>query len=295
VVSAHSPTGTNVSAQSPVIGVTFSVPMNKATALAAFSILPNVAGNFTWAGNQLLYTLKYAFAPNQSYTVTVAKTATSVAGLTLAAQFSWSFRSGNVPAITFYTPTGSGVALSTNKMIRIVFNQPMDKASTEAAFTLVPAVAGGLSWIPSNNELRYTFATKCAPLTSYTVTLAATAKSAGAVALAAPFSWNFKTGTAGKGLKTSASLTAASAPTAAGAEIMVDLTAAAEVTVTIRNVAGREIAILQPGQLAAGMNTLLWDGKSATGTKVPSGTYLIEVKANTADGSSRSAVSSLQR
>jgi flagellar hook assembly protein FlgD len=92
-----------------------------------------------------------------------------------------------------------------------------------------------------------------------------------------------------------ASVTAAVAPTAAGAQIVVNLSAAADVTVSIRNLAGREIAVLAPGHLDAGVSTLLWNGRGTSGTKVPAGTYLLQVTARSADGSSCSAMSSLRR
>ena len=64
-------------------------------------------------------------------------------------------------------------------------------------------------------------------------------------------------------------------------------------TVSIRNLAGREVALLTPGELAAGVQSLLWNGKSKSGTRVPGGMYLVQVNANTANGASAKAMTSL--
>ncbi|MEI6503909.1 MAG: FlgD immunoglobulin-like domain containing protein, partial [Armatimonadota bacterium] len=97
------------------------------------------------------------------------------------------------------------------------------------------------------------------------------------------------------GLAPAAMVTAVAVPTQLGAQVAINLSSAAEVRVSIRNLAGREIAILQPVKLAAGMHSLLWNGRSSLGTKVPAGTYLMAVKATTADGSTCTTMSSLQK
>jgi flagellar basal-body rod modification protein FlgD len=102
--------------------------------------------------------------------------------------------------------------------------------------------------------------------------------------------WNFTTSGMAPAL-----VTATAAPTATGAQFTLNLTSAAYVTVTIRNLAGREIAVLTPGQLDAGIHSLLWNGKSSAGTKAPAGAYLLQVAATGADGARCSAVTPLRR
>lgn len=84
----------------------------------------------------------------------------------------------------------------------------------------------------------------------------------------------------------SAMVTSASAAqTAAGAQIVFTLTHEAAVSVDVVNIAGRpvrQVAADRPG--TAGVNTILWDGRSAAGTRVPSGRYLVRVTARSADG-----------
>jgi flagellar hook assembly protein FlgD len=80
-------------------------------------------------------------------------------------------------------------------------------------------------------------------------------------------------------------LSATAAPTRSGqAEVAVALSAPAVVEVSICNLAGRVVAVLPAKTLPAGMSSLLWNTRSATGTPVPAGTYLVGVTARTAGG-----------
>lgn len=80
-----------------------------------------------------------------------------------------------------------------------------------------------------------------------------------------------------------------------GAQITVNLSNAAQVGADIMNMAGMAIATLAPRDLTEGVGTLLWDGRSKQGTKVPAGQYLVRVRALRADGSTSSCVAALRR
>ncbi|MBM3473933.1 MAG: hypothetical protein FJX75_11745 [Armatimonadetes bacterium] len=68
-------------------------------------------------------------------------------------------------------------------------------------------------------------------------------------------------------------------------EISYTLSRQAAVSISILNIAGREIATIQRGQdTAAGANTAVWNLKSATGAPVPSGAYVVVFKAVAEDG-----------
>ena len=78
---------------------------------------------------------------------------------------------------------------------------------------------------------------------------------------------------------------ASAAGTANGAAISVNLNDAADVTVSIVNLAGRVVATL--GQsLPAGNSTLLWNGRGNNGTVAPSGRYFATIVAQSAGGAS---------
>lgn len=84
----------------------------------------------------------------------------------------------------------------------------------------------------------------------------------------------------------SVSVSAVANATSNGAAVTVNLTAAADVTVVISNMAGRQIAVINAGTLPAGISSLAWNGRSLSGTLVPSGRYFANISAKSASGTS---------
>ncbi|NPV49451.1 MAG: hypothetical protein HPY69_21110 [Armatimonadetes bacterium] len=78
-------------------------------------------------------------------------------------------------------------------------------------------------------------------------------------------------------------------------QVVVSLSAAANVRATITNLAGIVVAELPARDLAAGISTLSWNGVGTSGSKVPGGVYLVRVTAATADGSQTSVLAPLWR
>ena len=77
----------------------------------------------------------------------------------------------------------------------------------------------------------------------------------------------------------------ATVPTDAGAQVTFSLSSAAEVHARVLNLAGRPVKTLCAArECEAGRNTLVWNAQSDQGSRVPSGTYLVEVSARTHDG-----------
>ncbi|MFH1230942.1 MAG: Ig-like domain-containing protein [Planctomycetota bacterium] len=102
--------GTNVSV-SGNISVEFSETMNQSTAQSAFSIVPPVAGEFSWSNN---YTMTFNPTDNLSYNthyiVTVSTEATDLAGNHMAVQYQWSFTTQLDTTLHFFLaspPNGS--------------------------------------------------------------------------------------------------------------------------------------------------------------------------------------------
>jgi len=66
------------------------------------------------------------------------------------------------------------------------------------------------------------------------------------------------------------------------------------VTAEVLNIAGRPVQVLVADrQMAAATNTLTWNGRSATGVAVPSGIYLVRVRACDKNGARSEAVSTV--
>ncbi len=63
-----------------------------------------------------------------------------------------------------------------------------------------------------------------------------------------------------------------------------NLSAAADVTVTITDANGHVVATLPKGEMAAGDNTLTWNGQDSAGNTLPDGDYKVSIKATSASG-----------
>lgn len=80
-----------------------------------------------------------------------------------------------------------------------------------------------------------------------------------------------------------------------GVALTYTLTKPANVEISIMNLAGRVIRVINSGtQATAGVNSVMWDLRSQTGSKVPAGRYLMTIKASGDDGQQVSAVAALQ-
>jgi hypothetical protein len=89
--------------------------------------------------------------------------------------------------------------------------------------------------------------------------------------------------------------TAATPTPAGGAEIVFSLSASANVTVEVLNIAGRRVAIVaRDVACGAGLQRMAWSGQTVGGTAVPSGTYLLRVTARDAEGGQASGLTSLR-
>jgi hypothetical protein len=57
----------------------------------------------------------------------------------------------------------------------------------------------------------------------------------------------------------------------------------------------RDLAALAPGEMQAGVQTLLWNGMSNSGAKAPAGVYVVEAVAKGKDGRCSRATTMLKR
>ncbi|MHB8993862.1 MAG: Ig-like domain-containing protein [Armatimonadota bacterium] len=202
-------------------------------------------------------------------------------------------KSGDGPAPTIVAAGPSGTTVGVAANINITFSEVMARPTAQNAMTIngvrASTFGGTFSWV--GRKMIFNPTNNLQPGTEYKIIIAKGAKSrAGRVSMARGFMWTFTTKPAA-----AAAVTVASQPTALGAQIIVNLASAAEVTVSVRNLAGREVAVLQPGLLEAGARSLLWNGRSSAGTKVPAGIYLVQVTARGTNGTVCSAIGSLRK
>ena len=96
------------------------------------------------------------------------------------------------PPQVFDTDPLPGEELALDGPVTFYFDQAMDQASVEAAFSVAPAVAGELSW-PDDVTLTFTPTAAYDRATEYTFSIDTRAASAEGVPLAAPFSLTLRT------------------------------------------------------------------------------------------------------
>ena len=100
------------------------------------------------------------------------------------------------PTATLTQPTPSATNVPTNLPIRITFSEPMDKAATEAAFSITPAVAGLVYAWSNADSVLWINHSAFSPSTAYAVTVGTGARDdcSPGLALAAALQGTFNTG-----------------------------------------------------------------------------------------------------
>ncbi len=76
--------------------------------------------------------------------------------------------------------------------------------------------------------------------------------------------------------------------------VVYSLSAAADVVLQVRNIAGRLVVEVPCGEACAGLNTATWNLRNGAGAPVPAGTYLCTLIARSPEGSQASAMRSLR-
>ena len=104
--------------------------------------------------------------------------------------FAYSLNVLSPPSVVSVTPANGAynIGLSTN--VAVTFDKPMDKPSTQAAFSL--GAAGTFAWF--DGDTRLVFTASLAPHTTYTVSISTGATGTNGQALVAAFSSTFDTG-----------------------------------------------------------------------------------------------------
>jgi hypothetical protein len=120
-------------------------------------------------------------------------------GNALSVAMSWQFATINQPIIDSVYPATGATRVGTTSPVLAIFSEAMDHPSTQAAFTLKRTsnntpVAGSILWNGDRAPIFFP-ASPLASNTTYTATIAGTAKDQSGRTLANPTSWVFTTGT----------------------------------------------------------------------------------------------------
>ncbi len=189
------------------IAATFSEamdPLSITTATFKLSIgTTPVPGSVAYAGVTAVFTPASALANGTVYTATITAEAKDLSDNALAADYVWTFTTGEIqdntaPTVTFTVPGNGtvGVLLGTN--LSATFSEPMDPLSVMAgAFTVVHGttpVLGSVSY--TGVTAVFNPAASLTANTVYTATIGRTARDLAGNKLAADYTWTFTTGAA---------------------------------------------------------------------------------------------------
>lgn len=292
-IVAHTPaTNATGCSRSLPIAITFRWAVDQASTESHLVVAAADGTSVKGACKWLVPSVRLSFTPdapldiNTVYNVTLTPGTKRNDGVTANWAENFSFTTGNAPAVISAAPAGTAVAQRAK--IIIGFDAIMQRHSVEAVFRLTPSIPGTFGW--SGSQFVFAHTQPFAPGTTYTVSIGAKARTLAGRELGNTFTYSFTTA----GTPPPAAMTVVAVPTAAGAQIGVTLASAADVTVSVRNLAGYEVAVLQPGRLEAGTQQLVWNRQSKTATKVPSGTYLLQVQARAPEGAALSQLLSLR-
>jgi alpha-2-macroglobulin len=174
------------------------------------TIEPPVNGHWEWVNTSVhLFRPAGVLQGQTEYTVRVAAEAVnalSAGGATLAGDFGWTFSTA-APTYSHFelvgevsNPDDNFTDLRLDQAYRILFSQPMDRASTEAAVSLRPQAGGPavpltFAWDDEAAPLTLTITPTrlLEPNTGYELSLGITAESAGGGSLARGFTWRATT------------------------------------------------------------------------------------------------------
>jgi len=131
VIQSYSPTNTvDVRLDSKFIFV-FNVKMNKSTVQNAFSIVPSVAGSFTWAQNDkwMTFTPTNFLAGGTNYQLSISTDAKSYTDVAMTQSFNYSFSTRSSLKLVKSYPTDGLENVSTTVKIKANFDAPIDQSS----------------------------------------------------------------------------------------------------------------------------------------------------------------------
>ncbi len=192
-----------------VVSATFSQPMNCATLTspATSFVLTGpgatpVAGTVGCAGEVATFTPAADLAVNTIYTATITTGAQSTAGVSLAANYVWSFRTlpaPTPPTVIATVPANLAVGVPINQALSATFSVAMTPATIDATtFTLTgpgtTPVTGVVAYVAAGATATFIPSAPLAHNTVYTATITTGAQDLAGVGLAQNYVWTFTTG-----------------------------------------------------------------------------------------------------
>ena len=172
------------------IEVVFSEEVDRASAEAAFSIVPSTRGAFSWTAATLIFTPAERLPLETDFVITLAAGVRDAAGNQMSQPVELAFVTVGHPTVVGSQPEQDAHQVPLGSAIVLEFSTLMDTASVEEALSLTPAVAFSADWSGEVLTLM-----PDAPLnegTRYTLRLTADARDSAGTPLQAPFTLSFE-------------------------------------------------------------------------------------------------------
>jgi len=201
---------TGVLLNQPLIA-TFSSTMNCSTLYSpakSFAVTgpggTSVVGTVSCTGNGAIFTPANPLTPNSLYVATITTAATDLQGVSLASNYSWTFRTGTAataPAVVSTNPVNGATGVPTNQTVAATFSEAMNPATISGTtFTLTApggvVVPGTVVYAVSGSAAIFTPTTALTASTLFTATITTGAQDLAGNSLASNFVWTFTTGSA---------------------------------------------------------------------------------------------------
>lgn len=181
------------------IAVTFSEPVDRTSAQAAFSLRPSAQGAFRWQGNTFIFTPKQPLTVQTAYTATVNTTAKTLRGKRIQAALSVSFKTAAPPSVLRTLPTMGASEVPTDAVVTVTFDRPMTPLTSLSTqpdakrwLAISPPVRGRWVWL-GTAAVGFQLEGGLTPATLYTVEVRAGWPDAAGVPLAEGALFNFTT------------------------------------------------------------------------------------------------------
>jgi hypothetical protein len=188
-----------------LIMINFSEEMDPATITSLTFTLnqgsASVSGAVTYAGTTAIFTPSANLVASKIYTGMVTTDARNMTGNALEVNYTFSFTTGSaadiiLPAVTSTNPLNNTTDVDRNKVVSIIFSEPMNPLTlTALTFTLnqgASVVSGSVAY--SGTTATFTSSDVLAASSVYTATITTGAKDLAGNALAANTVWSFTTG-----------------------------------------------------------------------------------------------------
>jgi methionine-rich copper-binding protein CopC len=162
------------------IAITFDKAMDKSATQAAISSSPSILWSTAWSNGDVTITLTPTaiLQSNKTYTISIATTAKSADGASLASEYKFSFttvyKDITPPTVISSMPANGSKDVAISSKITITFSETMSRASVESAVSITPGSFTKKEW--GNSDKILTLTANLEEGKTYIVTISMAAK-----------------------------------------------------------------------------------------------------------------------